>query len=120
MSNKKLFSVIFVVGLLFFACEKYEGTISGNVVFVEDGVEYTAVDAVITKIELKGSREVIVAKEKTDTLGNYVLNYTAKGSWKVSGRLEIDSLVYEGSTDVITIDGTNKEEQNIVLMPIKK
>ena len=119
MRDKNLFVLIFVVCLLFFSCEKYEGTISGNVVFMEDGIEYPAVNAIITKIQLKDATEIVVAKEKTDTIGNYVLNHTAKGSWKVIGRLEMDSLVYEGSSDVITIDGNNKEGVNLVLMPIK-
>ena len=113
-----MFAVICVACALFYACEKYEGTISGKVVFVENGVEYPAVDAVITKIELKGDAEIVVAKEKTDTLGNYVLSHTANGSWKVSGRLEIDSVVYEGSSKVIVIDGAKNEVQNLVLLPI--
>ena len=120
MRNKGLCGVVFTVCVvLFFACEKFEGTISGNVVYVEDGQEYVAIDAIITKIQLKGSTEIVIAKEKTDTSGNYLLNYTAKGSWKVTGCLEIDSLVYEGSTDVIVIGGASKEGQNMVLRLVK-
>jgi len=120
MWNKRLFGLIFMAcSLLFCACEKYEGTISGNVVFMEDGVLYTAEDAIITKIQLKGTKEIVVTKEKTDASGNYVLNYTAKGSWKISGRFEIESFVYEGSSDVIEIDGTKKVEVNLVLLPIE-
>lgn len=119
MRNKKLFVSIFIVcAMFFFACERYEGTISGNVVFMENGMEYPAIDAVITKIELKGATEIVIAKEKTDSTGNYVLSHIAKGSWKITGRLEIDSLIYEGASDVIVIDGANKEKQNLVLQPI--
>jgi len=117
MQNKSLFTLVFMGCLLFCACEKYEGTISGNVVFMEDGRTYPAVDAIITKMKVKGAKEIAVAKGKTDTCGNYVLNHVSKGSWKVVGRLEIDSLVYEGESDVIEIDG-NKEVVNLVLMPV--
>jgi hypothetical protein len=119
MQSKSRLVVIFIGCLLFVACEKFQGTISGKVVYVEDGTEYAAVDAVITKIELKGDKEIVVAKEKTDSIGNYVLNFTAKGSWKIRGWLELDSLVYEGSSDAINIVGTNKEEVNLVLFPTK-
>jgi len=119
MRNKRLFVLVFTVCLLFFACEKYEGTISGKVVYVEGGVEFPAVDAVITKIELKGEKEIVVAREKTDSSGNYVLDYISKGSWKVVGWLEIDDLVYEGVSDAIKMEGNKKEVVNLVLMPIK-
>ena len=117
MRNKRLVAVVFMACLLcVFACEKYEGTISGNVVYVEEGISDVAVNAVITKIEVKGERETVVAKEKTDTLGNYALEYTTTGSWKVTGRLEIDSLVYEGVSEVVKIDETNKTARlNLVL-----
>ena len=120
MQNKGLFVVIYAVcALLLFACEKYEGTIKGQVVYVENGAELPAVDAIITKIQLKGSTEIVVAKEKTDTCGNYTLNHTAKGSWKLIGRLEMDSLVYEGVSDVVEINGANEEVRKLVLLPIK-
>jgi len=119
MRNKRLFVFVFMACLLLFACEKYEGTISGKVVYVEDGVEFPAIDAVITKIELKGGKEIVVAREKTDSSGNYVLDYISKGSWKVVGWLEIDSLVYEGVSDAIKMEGNKKEVVNLVLMPIK-
>jgi len=120
MQNKRQIVVVCVVCSLFFlACERYEGTISGNVVYRENGVEYVAVDAIITKMQLKRETEILVAKEKTDTAGNYVMNHITKGTWKVIGRLEIDSLVYEGFTDAIVIDGANNEVQNLVLLPIK-
>jgi hypothetical protein len=120
MRDRRSFVVICAVcALLFFACEEYEGTISGNVVYMKNGVAEVAVDEIITKIQLKGGAEIVVAKEKTDTCGNYVLNHTAKGSWKVIGRLEIDSIVYEGTSDVIAVDGAEKSVQNLVLKPIK-
>ena len=120
MQDKRLFVVIYVVcALLLFACEKYEGTINGRVVYVEDGVEQPAVDAVITKVQVKGNAEIVVAVEKTDTCGNYTLSHVSKGSWKIIGRLEIDSLVYEAVSEAIVIDGANKEVQNLVLLPIK-
>ena len=118
MRNKRLFVFVFMACTLLAACEKYEGTISGNVVYVEDGVEFPAIDAVITKIELKGEKEIVVAKEKTDS-GKYVLNYISKGSWKVMGWLEIDDLVYEGASDAIKMEGNKKEVVNLVLMPVK-
>jgi len=44
MWNKRLFAVICVACALFYACEKYEGTISGKVVFVKIGVEFSQME----------------------------------------------------------------------------
>ena len=119
MWNKRLFVFVFIVGIGVLSCEKYEGTICGNVVYMNDGELEIAVDAIITKIKIDGETEMMIAKEKTDTNGYYVLNYLTKGSWKIIGRLEIDSVVYEAVSEVIVIDGASKKEQNMVLLPIK-
>ena len=122
MWSKRLFIFIFMVCLLLFSCEKYEGTISGTVALMENGVVYPLEEEVIvTKIQLKGKKEIVVATEKSDARGNFVFNHTAKGSWKINGRLEIEDLLFEGSSEEIVIDETSKEKKiTLVLLPIER
>ena len=122
MKHKKLYFSIVIVfsAVVFFACDKYEGEISGDVVYKDAaGDTHIAAGAIVSKIQLNGEKETTVAKEKTDTNGHYLFTYTIKGSWKIAGRLEIDSLVYEGVSEVVTINGTNKEVRNMVLVPVE-
>ena len=112
--------IILFSAAAFWACDKYEGEISGEVVYTDMyGTQQVAAGAIMSKVQLKGGNETVVAKQETDSNGRYVFDYTTKGSWKVKGRLEMDSLVYEGVSETVTINGTRKEVRDLVLLPVQ-
>jgi hypothetical protein len=107
-------------GILFNACDKYESKITGSVHYVSmnDNTSSPAAAAVVTKITMKGDTSTLVVAVMADEDGNFLFDYTSKGTWQLIGKFEKDSVLYTGTSDFFTTNGNNAIQCNLVLYPL--
>ncbi|MDR1459175.1 MAG: hypothetical protein LBI60_03070 [Bacteroidales bacterium] len=110
---------LFFAGTIFMACDKYDSKISGKANYIDknNNTSYPASGAVITKMTLKGDSLYPVVAVVADGNGEFLFEHTTKGSWRLSGKLEKDSIFYFGFSEDFTTNGNNHIEQTILLEP---
>ena len=109
---------LFLVGLLFIGCDKYESTINGTATYlnVDNDTVYPASYAVISKMMKEKDSLVLVTSVIADTNGIFLFDHTTKGTWILKAKLQLnDSVSYIGFSDEFSTNGTDKKELNIQL-----
>jgi hypothetical protein len=109
-------------GVILIACDKYESKIIGKVNYrdVNDNKKYPAAGAIITKIAVAGDSLRSIVSVVANENGEFLFDRTTKGSWKLSGKFEKDTVQYVGLSEHFTTNGINQIEQFILLEPVPK
>lgn len=100
------------------SCDKYDSIIYGKLTYIseEDGAEYVAAGALVTKCRLAGNDTIQVSSVIADAEGSYSLGYVTKGEWILKAVLKADTLVYTACSNAITATGNAENiEKNMVL-----
>jgi hypothetical protein len=116
---------ILAIGLLFAgvilnACDKYESKITGKVNYIDanDNMIYPASGAVVIKMAVDGDSIYPIVGVRANENGEFLFEHTTKGSWKLSGKFEKDTVFYFGLSESFTTNGNNHIEQTILLEPV--
>ncbi|MDR1878393.1 MAG: hypothetical protein LBQ64_02380 [Bacteroidales bacterium] len=117
MNRNVLALSLFLVGLCLFSCDKYESEIAGTATYLDstDNTTYPAAGAIITKRAVKGDTSHPMGAVIANENGDFLFNYTTKGSWFLEGKLTKDSLIYTGVSEPFTTNGTDKINCDIKL-----
>jgi hypothetical protein len=118
MGNWKISMIgLFFAGMFLMACDKYDSKISGRASYINknNNTTYPAAGAIITKMTLKGDSLYPVIAVIADDNGEFLFEHTTKGSWKLNGKVEKDSIFYFGISDEFSTNGANHIEQTILL-----
>jgi hypothetical protein len=120
MENWKLSMIcLFFASMIFVACDKYDSKISGKARYIDkNNTSYPAAGAVITKMTIKGDSLYAVVAVVADENGEFLFEHTTKGSWKLNGKVEKDSILYFGLSEDFSTNGANHIEQTILLEPV--
>ncbi|MDR0368068.1 MAG: hypothetical protein LBH82_02880 [Bacteroidales bacterium] len=119
MKNWKIaLTSLFMAGLLFCNCDKYQSTIGGNATCFNsnDNTTYPAAFAVISKMKKENDSLVLVTSVLADANGYFLFDHTTRGTWILKGKKQInDSTFYIGFSDEFSTDGVNHTDMNIQL-----
>ena len=89
----------FIIGillLLLVACDKYNSTIEG------------APNAIVYKQVVQKEDTINIIATSCDSNGCFLFDNTTKGTWRLKGKIVLDSAIYEGCSSVFTTKGTDK------------
>jgi hypothetical protein len=116
-----VFLLVFA-GVVLLACNKYDSKIIGkvNYIAIHDNKNYPAAGAIVTKIAVTGDSLRSVVSVVANENGEFLFDQTTKGSWKLSGKFEKDTILYFGLSEQFSTNGINQIEQIILLEPIPK
>ena len=122
MKNWKilLFGLLVISWFCVSSCDKYNSKITGKVFYtdIDDGINYPAARAVVTKMVQKNDSLHFVSAVFADANGEFLFDHTTKGTWILSGKFENDTIFYFGVSEEFTTNGENKVEQIIILKPL--
>ncbi|MDR2407365.1 MAG: hypothetical protein LBE13_04535 [Bacteroidales bacterium] len=114
--------LLMFAGVILIACDKYDSKIIGKVNYIDvnDNRNYPAAGAIITKMAVDGDSLRSVASVVANENGEFLFDHTTKGSWKLSGKIEKDTILYWGLSEQFSTNGSNQIEQIILLEPVPK
>ncbi|MBO4739814.1 MAG: hypothetical protein J5606_09705 [Bacteroidales bacterium] len=117
MKDKVIIGILLL--LLSVACDKYNSTIEGYVFYEDEGNLYKAKDAIVYKQVVQKEDTINIVATSCDSNGCFLFDNTTKGTWRLKGKIVLDSVIYEGCSSVFTTKGTDKVVvPDIVLQPI--
>ena len=124
----KFIKIFLIVSLFcFVSCDKYNSKITGKVVYTDanDGIDYPAAGAVVSRMVQKGDSLHLVVAVFADKNGEFVFEHITKGNWILQGRLEIEedsttTTSYFGLSENFTTNGEDKVEKTLILKPLTK
>ncbi len=101
----------FIIGillLLLVACDKYNSTIEGSVLYEQEKNLYKAPNAIVYKQVVQKEDTINIIATSCDSNGCFLFDNTTKGTWRLKGKIVLDSAIYEGCSSVFTTKGTDK------------